>query len=183
MSGSARKTALSREVLLPKLAAHVLAHGLAGLSLRPLAKAAGTSDRMLLYHFGSKDALVAELLDYLARQFAASLESAFPAGRAASRRDCFERVMAATGQPAFAPFFGLWWDIVGGCARGEQAYLASAGAIIEQLLHWIEAHLPTGDPDPEMGAKAVLTMVEGAQMLAAVGRADIGLEAAITLEG
>lgn len=42
---------------------YALEHGLIGLSLRPLAAALGTSDRMLIYHFGSKDALVATVLD------------------------------------------------------------------------------------------------------------------------
>jgi AcrR family transcriptional regulator len=41
---------------------YVLDHGLIGLSLRPLAADLGTSDRMLLYHFGSKDELVAAVL-------------------------------------------------------------------------------------------------------------------------
>jgi AcrR family transcriptional regulator len=41
---------------------HVLEHGLIGLSLRPLAAALGTSDRMLLYHFADKDDLVATVL-------------------------------------------------------------------------------------------------------------------------
>jgi AcrR family transcriptional regulator len=41
---------------------HVLQHGLVGLSLRPLAAALGTSDRMLLYHFADKDDLVATIL-------------------------------------------------------------------------------------------------------------------------
>jgi AcrR family transcriptional regulator len=41
---------------------HVLGHGLIGLSLRPLAAALGTSDRMLLYHFADKDDLVATVL-------------------------------------------------------------------------------------------------------------------------
>lgn len=41
---------------------HVLEHGLIGLSLRPLAAALGTSDRMLLYHFSGKDDLVATVL-------------------------------------------------------------------------------------------------------------------------
>jgi AcrR family transcriptional regulator len=40
----------------------VLEHGLIGLSLRPLAAVLGTSDRMLLYHFTSKDDLVAAVL-------------------------------------------------------------------------------------------------------------------------
>jgi AcrR family transcriptional regulator len=42
---------------------YVLEQGLIGLSLRPLAAALGTSDRMLVYHFGSKDALVVAVLE------------------------------------------------------------------------------------------------------------------------
>ncbi|MCW2799909.1 MAG: TetR/AcrR family transcriptional regulator [Aeromicrobium sp.] len=41
---------------------YALEHGLIGLSLRPLAAALDTSDRMLNYHFGSKDALIAAVL-------------------------------------------------------------------------------------------------------------------------
>jgi AcrR family transcriptional regulator len=41
---------------------YTLTHGLIGLSLRPLAASLGTSDRMLLYHFGTKDNLVAAVL-------------------------------------------------------------------------------------------------------------------------
>ena len=41
---------------------YVLEHGLIGMSLRPLAAAIGTSDRMLLYHFRDKDDLVATVL-------------------------------------------------------------------------------------------------------------------------
>jgi AcrR family transcriptional regulator len=41
---------------------YVLENGLIGLSLRPLAAALGTSDRMIIYRFGSKDGLVAEVL-------------------------------------------------------------------------------------------------------------------------
>jgi AcrR family transcriptional regulator len=41
---------------------YVLEHGLVGLSLRPMAAYLGTSDRMLLYHFASKDDLVAAVL-------------------------------------------------------------------------------------------------------------------------
>jgi AcrR family transcriptional regulator len=41
---------------------YALEHGLIGLSLRPLAAAVGTSDRMLLYHFADKDDLVASVL-------------------------------------------------------------------------------------------------------------------------
>jgi AcrR family transcriptional regulator len=51
-----------RAELLSACYRYVLKHGLAGLSLRPLAAATGTSPRVLLYLFGSKEQLVRELL-------------------------------------------------------------------------------------------------------------------------
>ncbi|MGW3645470.1 TetR/AcrR family transcriptional regulator [Streptomyces sp. NPDC000878] len=51
-----------REELAALATDYVLDHGLIGLSLRPLAAAIGTSDRMLLYHFADKDDLVATVL-------------------------------------------------------------------------------------------------------------------------
>jgi AcrR family transcriptional regulator len=57
----ARNTA-RREELAALATDYALDHGLIGLSLRPLAAAIGTSDRMLLYHFAGKDDLVATVL-------------------------------------------------------------------------------------------------------------------------
>jgi AcrR family transcriptional regulator len=51
-----------REELLDRAVDYVLEHGLSDLSLRPLAKAAGASPRLLLYYFGSKEALLIEVI-------------------------------------------------------------------------------------------------------------------------
>lgn len=51
-----------REELLERSYAYVLAHGLVDMSLRPLARAVGSSPRVLLFLFGSKDGLVRALL-------------------------------------------------------------------------------------------------------------------------
>lgn len=51
-----------REELAEAATDYALEHGLIGLSLRPLAAAIGTSDRMLLYHFTDKDDVVATVL-------------------------------------------------------------------------------------------------------------------------
>ena len=174
---------LTRETLLPLLAAHVLQNGLADASLRPLAKAAGTSDRMLIYHFGTKDALVAAVLEYLAGMFATALGTAFPKDRSTSRRACAQTVYAVTGESQFAPFFRVWWDIVAGCSDDNAAYLDAAGRIMDVLLAWVVDHLPADDPDPQAGGRAVLTVIEGAQRLRAVGRGDFAQAALAALEG
>lgn len=51
-----------RAELLDRAVDYVCRHGLADLSLRPLAKAVGSSPRVLLYYFGSKEALVVEIV-------------------------------------------------------------------------------------------------------------------------
>jgi AcrR family transcriptional regulator len=58
---------------------YVLEHGLVGLSLRPLAAELGTSDRMLLYHFESKDDLVAAVLRITNDRSVAGVRSLPPA--------------------------------------------------------------------------------------------------------
>jgi AcrR family transcriptional regulator len=66
--------------LLERAYAYVLQHGLTSLSLRPLAQAIGSSPRVLLFLFGSKEGLVQALL---ARARTAELEflnQAPPAG-------------------------------------------------------------------------------------------------------
>jgi AcrR family transcriptional regulator len=51
-----------RRDLLDRIREYMIRNGLADLSLRPLARTLGTSDRMLLYYFGTKERLVAEAL-------------------------------------------------------------------------------------------------------------------------
>ena len=51
-----------RAALLDAAADYLLDNGLADMSLRPLAVALDTSPRMLLYHFGSKEQLIADAL-------------------------------------------------------------------------------------------------------------------------
>jgi AcrR family transcriptional regulator len=51
-----------RVELLDRSYDYLLTHGLSGLSLRPLAAAVGSSPRVLLFLFGSKDRLIRELL-------------------------------------------------------------------------------------------------------------------------
>lgn len=74
---------------------YLVAHGLADLSLRPLAAAAGTSARLLIYHFGSKERLLAEVLDTLQGRL----------------RESFAEVSAA-GEEGEAPLVTFWkWAI------------------------------------------------------------------------
>jgi AcrR family transcriptional regulator len=56
-----------RQRLLDACTDHALEHGLPG-RLGPLAAAAGTSSRMLIYHFGTRDGLLREVLEEARRR-------------------------------------------------------------------------------------------------------------------
>jgi len=51
-----------KEELLERIVDVFLSQGISDVSLRPLAGSVGTSARLLIYHFGSKESLVAEAL-------------------------------------------------------------------------------------------------------------------------
>ena len=52
-----------KDELIESLIAYFLEHGLSDSSLRPLAAGTGTSARLLIYHFGSKEGLLTEVLE------------------------------------------------------------------------------------------------------------------------
>jgi AcrR family transcriptional regulator len=102
--GSARQ-----QELLEAAYAWVLEHGWAGMSLRPLAEAIGSSPRVLLFLFGSKDGLVRALLARSrADQLAVldDLRADGPAGLAVVG----ERVWAWLAGPGHRALLRLWLE-------------------------------------------------------------------------
>ena len=57
-----------RTALLAKVVTYFAAHGVGDTSLRGLAAGVGTSHRMLIYHFGSREGLLAAVIDVMAQQ-------------------------------------------------------------------------------------------------------------------
>lgn len=100
---------------LASAADYVLAHGLAGLSLRPLARALGTSPRMLLYDFGSKERLVHEILAEIRRREAGLLEA-----DVRTLDDVWRWIAAPEREPFLRLFFEVYVDALG---RGDAAPL------------------------------------------------------------
>ncbi len=64
----------SRDALLERAVAWFAEHGVSDTSMRSLASAVGTSHRMLHYHFGSREALLAAVLELVEREERAALD-------------------------------------------------------------------------------------------------------------
>ena len=62
-----------KALLLESLIAYLVRRGVADLSLRPMAAAVGTSARLLIFHFGSKERLLLEVLDEMQTRLQRSL--------------------------------------------------------------------------------------------------------------
>ena len=67
-----------RDELLEAAVAHVLAHGISGLTLRGLAAELGTSHRMLIHHFDSKESLWIEIVHAVEARQRAVLSELIP---------------------------------------------------------------------------------------------------------
>ncbi len=163
---------LDKQRLLDAMSAHVLAHGLNGASLRPLAKAAGTSDRMLIYHFGSKDALIADLLQHLATQMAAGLSAALPPEPAPTEAACLRQIIGLLRQPAIAPYMRVWFDILSAASRKDAAHLETTRQVLQGYIAWIVTRLPADLPNAEARAAEMLTLIEGVLVLDMAGFSD-----------
>ncbi|TLQ42832.1 TetR/AcrR family transcriptional regulator [Streptomyces marianii] len=105
-----------RRELLDRVHAYVIRNGLSGLSLRPLARALGTSDRMLLYYFGTKERLVTEVLaldeDRPLLRVRDRLESTGPPEDAAGVRCLMEEVWQHFTAPGLRAAFPLYLEVM-----------------------------------------------------------------------
>ncbi len=80
-----------REEIIELIADHLLAEGLGAATLRPMAEAAGTSDRMLLYYFADKGELLTATLTRVAARMVSLLDDAVPSGRLRSSLPCSKK--------------------------------------------------------------------------------------------
>jgi AcrR family transcriptional regulator len=100
----------ARDALLAKAMGHVASHGLSDVSLRELATAIGTSHRMLIYHFGGREGLVAAIVAEVEadqRRVLAEL-----AESATSPRQLIEAQWARLTDPALRPFVALFFEVL-----------------------------------------------------------------------
>jgi AcrR family transcriptional regulator len=166
-----------RAELLERLADHILAHGLSASSLRPLAKAAGTSDRMLLYYFPDKDALIAAVLEVIAARLVGLLDA-----RRATGRLPFDELKRQLLGIVFAddlwPYMRLWLEMASLAALGDPVFRAVGEQLGRGFLAWGAAQLDSADEATREGEAAqLLVAIEGNLLLRSVGLADVAARA------
>ena len=139
---------------------HVLRHGVATLSLRPLAAALGTSDRMLLYYFGSREQLLVAVLGAVGQQLRAGLEADL-APRPVRPAELLRQTWEGLRSPAAEAHLRLYVEVSGLAARGMEPYRTVAGDVASGWLTWIAAHLDVTETERPAAAAGILTVLDG----------------------
>jgi AcrR family transcriptional regulator len=104
----ARAPSPRQDELLELAYRYVLVHGLADMSLRPLAKAIGSSPRVLLFLYGSKDNLIRALLNRARADELAAIEAFGEEGSPADLTDSALQVWDWLAAADHRHLLGLW---------------------------------------------------------------------------
>jgi AcrR family transcriptional regulator len=163
-----------RDELRDAALAYVHEHGWTDLSLRALAEELGTSHRMLIHHFGSKEALLIELVEVMEqRERDATTRLGGTAELASALRAAWERV----ADPAMAPHERLFFELYGQALQGRQP----AASLLPGLVHdWLEMV-----PEPQRPlTRLSLAVIRGllADLLATGERAEVDAAMALFVE-
>jgi AcrR family transcriptional regulator len=144
---------------LAKATDYVLENGLAGLSLRPLAAALGTSTRMLLYDFGSKEVLVAEVLAE-ARRRQAALLAQWRRGTGTFDAATLHTIWSWIAADERAPFLRLFFEVYVDAMTHPERYAGGAKAMVEDWLSVLANEWSVDAPDPAT-ATLMIAVVRG----------------------
>jgi AcrR family transcriptional regulator len=106
--------------LLSAAIAHLAEHGLTGATLRSIAGAIGTSHRMLIYHFGSRDGLLLAVTRAVEDEQRAALD-ALAADRDTSVAELTRRTWERVADPRLHPHSRLFFELYGRAVQGDPA--------------------------------------------------------------
>lgn len=162
-----------RSALIDQLADHILDTGLLNASLRPLAKAVGTSDRMLLYYFKDKDDLIAAVLDRIAARITLILEQS-AAPEPLPLEVLAPLLIEQMKSDAFWPYLRLWLETAALSAGGDPLYKTCGERIGRGFVKWGAEQLAAdSELERQRAAGMLLVQVEGSVLLRSLGLQDI----------
>lgn len=118
--------------------------GIGGRSLREVAEAVGTSHRMLLHHFGSRDELMLAIVEEVERRQAATLTD-LPDDPA----DAIAAMWADLRRPELRPFERLFFECYARAAQGEAPFTRLLPAAVDGWLADVDERTG-GTADPAM---------------------------------
>ena len=143
-----------RQELLDAVVTELQRGGIGDRSLRDIAAVIGTSHRMLIHHFGSRDGLFTEVVRRIEedqRRFLETLDA--PPEQLA--RVMWERL----SDPQLWPAERLFFECYARASRGEEPYASLLPGLVDEWLDRVVALDQAGDPtDPRSRARVRLSL-------------------------
>ncbi len=145
-----------RVELLERIVDYVMENGLSDLSLRPLAEAVETSPRVLLYYFGSKEQLLAEVLIAAgARQ--RTIFDGLPRN-ATSYRETVSAAWRAMSAPEHEAVFRLFFEVYGLSLQDPKRFPGFLQRAVDVWLDYLEPSA-LRDGHSKADARAIATVI------------------------
>ena len=160
-----------RRELLDALVEAFGAGGIGGRSLRDVAAAVGTSHRMLLHHFGSRDELLLAIVEEVERRQKATLDDLpdDPAG-------AFAAMWADVRRRELRPFERLFFECYARGAQGEEPFARMVPGAVDSWLAAVAERAP-GTADPAL-TRLGLAVTRGLLLDLVATDDDAGVDAA-----
>jgi AcrR family transcriptional regulator len=176
-AGRVSKNDTRRAEIIQRLTDYVLAEGLSAASLRPLAKAAGTSDRMLLYYFTDKRAIITAVLEQISARLV-GLISDRTAPEPLPLEDLRRLLAELLFEDALWPYMRIWLQVAARAAMGDEHYRGVGEQIGRGFLLWGKAQLKSdNDAQRDIDAARLLVSMEGMLFLKSIGLDDVNAKA------
>jgi AcrR family transcriptional regulator len=135
-----------RQRLLDAVVDHALDHGIADQSLRAIADAVGTSHRMLIHHFGSKEELFVEVIKAVEARERGALVALHDATDA-SAEEIGRRFWARLRDPALHAQERLFFEVYGQALQGRPWARPLLDGIVDDWLAPLQALLEAEGAD------------------------------------
>ncbi|STZ25823.1 TetR family transcriptional regulator [Mycolicibacterium aichiense] len=142
------------------------ANGVGGRSLRELADAVGTSHRMLLHHFGSRDELLLAVVDEVERRQMTMLTEVMADGAG------FAAMWKHLRRPELRALERLFFECYARGAQGESPFMTMLPAAVDR---WLSLTQSAGEP---AAARLGLAVMRGLLLDLAGTNDDAGVDAA-----
>jgi AcrR family transcriptional regulator len=132
----------ARQRLLDAVVAHFTTDGLADQSLRRIADAIGSSHRMLLYHFGSKDGLLLAVVREVESRTQQRL-AALGDDTLGETEVLIHRMWSYLSDPTLGDFERLFFALYGRALQGDDAIRS---LLDDDVAHWLNANVALTAP-------------------------------------
>ncbi len=149
-----------RQHLLERSLKYFLKHGVANLSLRPLAAFAGTSARMLVHHFGSKEELITAVMREAHARLQDSLQTMAKPDRHRAAAIVLEDFWRLISSPSNLPYMRLLFEVQVLAIQNPRRYARYLATTSSSWLRLINRALPSGK-DGAVIATLFIAVIDG----------------------